>query len=224
MDSRSEREHSSGAPRGSVREFNFLSAVHQTPDLTQRELARRSGLSVGATNLLLQNLVRKGYLRIRRAGWRRWLYALTPSGVRRKVALTAGYVDSFLDQYSQVRLALGEELRVLAVAGEVPVAVYGRKAIASIVQLVLSEMGVRTVDVYLPIPESDALPGLATKDFAGLAGDQYKYIVVADHQHPEDRVAELLEMGVDEAKMAILFKATTGTRSNHGRLERRADA
>ena len=141
--------------------------------------------------------------------------------------LTVGYIDLFLHQYRQVRLALGEELRLLANATEVPVAVHGRGETVSIVQWALREMGVRTVDVYLPLSESDALPGVASKVLAGLVGDQYKYIVVADHQQPEARVAELVEMGVDEAKMTILFnlfKEIAGMRLNHGRFERRADS
>ena len=147
---RSRSEHDSLRTSG-VNELAILSEVSQSPDITQRELASRIGLSLGATNLLLQTFVRKGYLRMKRAGWRRWLYALTPPGATRKLTLTTGYVSRFLDQYRQVRAYLSEQLDATALNESGRVGVYGAGDMVRLVHLVLTEIeryGNLAIDYY----------------------------------------------------------------------------
>ena len=49
--------------------------------LTQRELARASGLSLGMTNILVRRLVARGWLALRRHSAKSISYLLTPEGV-----------------------------------------------------------------------------------------------------------------------------------------------
>ena len=82
---RSDSEHKNSEDIEASRELTVLSEVQSTPDTSPRRLAKRLGISLGVTNLLLRNMARKGYVRITRAGWRRWLYALTPAGFSHKL-------------------------------------------------------------------------------------------------------------------------------------------
>ena len=109
MRSRRELTISSEEDR-SDRELRLLSAVDVSPEASQRALSRRVGIALGLTNLLLRNLAEKGYMRITRADWRRWLYTLTPSGLSRKVQLTLAYVHRILNHYQQVRQMLRTEM------------------------------------------------------------------------------------------------------------------
>ena len=205
---RSRSEHDSRRQAEASRELAVLSEVHQSPDVTQRELASRVGLSLGATNLLLQNLVRKGYLRVRRAGWRRWLYALTPSGMAHRLTLTTGYVNRFLDQYRQVRSYLGEQLGPGAVNGSHRVAVYGTGDIVRLVHLVLNEIGLEDVHVFVPDGQTGSLPGLEVQGLSVLAPDQYDRIVVAAVEDADVRCAELQEASVPTEMTEVLFKVS----------------
>ena len=200
---RSRSEHSTHPDRDVARELAVLSEVHEAPNLTQRELAGRVGLSLGATNLLLQNLASKGYLRIRRAGWRRWLYAVTPAGMKRKITLTGDYVSRFMDQYSQVRSILGQQLDPLAATGE-RVAVYGRGDLVRLVHLVLGEMGLQA-DVFGVPSDDGSLPGMDVLDVGSLTPGDYGRIVIADLKESAARVEELLAMNVDESCLEVLF-------------------
>jgi DNA-binding MarR family transcriptional regulator len=125
------------------RELRLLAEVHRRPQASQRELARRVGIALGMTNLLLHNLAEKGYVRITRAGWRRWLYALTPDGFLRKVQLTLSYVHRFLDHYQKVRQTLREELAVQSLNAESRVAILGTGEFAELVYLGLNDLGYR---------------------------------------------------------------------------------
>ena len=178
--------------------------------MTQRELASRVGLSLGVTNLLLQSLMRKGYLRMRRAGWRRWLYALTPSGISRKLALTTGYVSRFLGQYREVRGFLSEQLASSTADGSPRVAVYGVDDLVRVVHLVLTEIGVEQVDVYVPDDQLDTLPGLEAAGLSQLAPDRYDRFVVAAVDETDERCAELREAKVPPDRIDVLFDLSRG--------------
>ena len=78
IDMRSENEQESPILPEGYRELRLLSEVDYNPEITQRQLSTRLGIALGLTNLLLRNLAQKGYLRATQAGWKRWVYAITP--------------------------------------------------------------------------------------------------------------------------------------------------
>ena len=101
---RSNREQQEIEDGSSYRELRLLNEVDRTPEATQRDLSKRLGVALGVTNLLLRNMAQKGYIRRTQAGWKRWLYTVTPAGMARKVNLTIAYVTRFLSHYRHVRL------------------------------------------------------------------------------------------------------------------------
>jgi len=61
--------------------------------LTQRELARASGLSLGMTNILVRRLVGRGWLALRRHSAKSISYLLTPEGVAEVARRSGGYFE-----------------------------------------------------------------------------------------------------------------------------------
>ena len=61
--------------------------------LTQRELARASGLSLGMTNILVRRLVARGWLALRRHSAKSISYLLTPEGVAEVARRSGGYFE-----------------------------------------------------------------------------------------------------------------------------------
>ena len=59
--------------------------------LTQRELARKAGLSLGMTNALLWRLAERGWVKLTKLSTRSVRYALTPEGIGEILRRTAGY-------------------------------------------------------------------------------------------------------------------------------------
>ena len=76
--------------------LRILKIVTEEPDLSQRQLAERLGVSLGKTNFLIRSLLEKGLLKARnfRRAQNKLQYAclLTPKGIAAKVRLTSAYL------------------------------------------------------------------------------------------------------------------------------------
>lgn len=77
--------------------LRILKIVTAQPDITQRELAERLGVSLGKTNFLVNSLIEKGLLKIgnfRRAEskLKKCAYLLTPAGIGERVVLARAYL------------------------------------------------------------------------------------------------------------------------------------
>lgn len=93
--------------------YRLLRLLEQEPDLSQREIARRLGISLGKVNYCVRALLDKGWVKAgnfyRSDHKRRYLYKLTPRGVREKAALTV----RFLRRKEAEHQALLEEIETL---------------------------------------------------------------------------------------------------------------
>lgn len=75
--------------------FRVLKALEGNPNLTQRELAARLGLSLGKTNFLINALLEKGAIKMenfRRSDTKlkKVAYLLTQSGLSERIRLAEG--------------------------------------------------------------------------------------------------------------------------------------
>ena len=62
-------------------EFEIIKSVESKNTITQRELAKKTGLSLGAVNVLIKRLIQKGLLKIEQINARTIRYILTPKGL-----------------------------------------------------------------------------------------------------------------------------------------------
>ena len=65
--------------------FRVMRLLEVNPDLTQRELAKHLGVSVGGLNYCLKALIQKGWVKMHNFGQSKnkfgYVYLLTPAGV-----------------------------------------------------------------------------------------------------------------------------------------------
>lgn len=158
----------------------MLSEVDRNPEVSQRDLSHRIGIALGLTNLLIRNLAQKGYIRATQAGWKRWLYNLTPEGFARKVHLTTGYIHRVMDHYHQVRQTLREQLDPLVLNEESRVAIYGTGEFAELVYLGLREVGIEEIEIFsTEVSDGNKFLGMPVLDIASLQPVEYDWILVA---------------------------------------------
>jgi len=85
----------------------FLFLLEQHPELSQRELSRRLGISLGRVHYCLQALAGKGWLKLENFRQsphkQRYVYALTPSGIARKSAMTGRFLKRKLAEYEHLK-------------------------------------------------------------------------------------------------------------------------
>lgn len=98
--------------------FRVLRILQDNPDLTQRELADRLGVSVGGLNYCLKALIEKGWVKVQSFSESKnkfgYVYLLTPSGLSHKAALTGRFLKRKLEEYEALQAeieALREEIR-----------------------------------------------------------------------------------------------------------------
>jgi len=207
---RSDIEHKGSDEGLASRELIILSEVQLTPETSQRKLAKNLGVSLGITNLLIRNLVRKGQIRVVKAGWRRWLYALTPAGFSRKVQLMAAYIHRFLGHYERISRTLREEMEPLALHIESSVAIYGTGEFAELIYIGLKELGIEEVDIFASESfEGNKFLGMPVRNIAVMQAEYYDRVIVGDLDSTEDSRIKLRSHGVTSEQLVTLLKGTS---------------
>ncbi len=125
-----------------------MEEVSHRPDVSQRQLADRLGVALGATNVLIRRLADQGYIRASKVGWRRWSYAITARGVSHKALLAQGVVEQFLSRYSSFRSIVQAELEQAGLTPRSRVAVVGSEEMSELIYLAVTNMGVESVCFY----------------------------------------------------------------------------
>lgn len=94
--------------------FRVMRLLEANPDLTQRELAKQLGVSVGGLNYCLKALIQKGWVKMHNFGQSQnklgYVYLLTPAGVSEKAALTSRFLHRKMSEYEALRREI-EELK-----------------------------------------------------------------------------------------------------------------
>ena len=92
--------------------------------MSQRELARMAGVSVGSMHYVLNAFVDKGLVKLANftasEDKRRYAYVLTPKGIVRRAALTRAFLTRKMEEYEALKSEI-EQLS-LELEGEGPAA------------------------------------------------------------------------------------------------------
>lgn len=87
--------------------FRIMRALQQTPKLSQRDLARELGISMGAVNSCLKVLINRGCNTVEtfRASDNkiRYAYILTPEGLAEKGRLTTQFLNQKMRKYEALK-------------------------------------------------------------------------------------------------------------------------
>jgi DNA-binding MarR family transcriptional regulator len=100
-------------------EYHILAHLQRQELTTQRKIASRTGLSLGAVNLLLKKMVRKGLVKVEKLNPRTVRYILTPQGLREKTRLTYNYVRRSYRQIIEITGAVEELVRARQARGTI---------------------------------------------------------------------------------------------------------
>jgi EPS-associated MarR family transcriptional regulator len=90
--------------------FRIMRILQENPDLTQRELAEKLGMSVGGLNYCLNALIDKGLVKMQNFSNSKnkfkYVYLLTPMGIVEKAALTARFLNRKIKEYEAIQLEI----------------------------------------------------------------------------------------------------------------------
>jgi EPS-associated MarR family transcriptional regulator len=87
--------------------FRVLHLLKDEPELTQRELAEKLGISLGGVNYCLKSLIDIGHIKAgnfkKNPNKSVYLYLLTPKGMAEKAQLTAGFLKRKMAEYQALK-------------------------------------------------------------------------------------------------------------------------
>jgi len=87
--------------------FRVMRLLQENPDLSQRELAYRLGVSVGGLNYCLKALIEKGWVKVHNFRQSKeklgYAYILTPQGLIEKARLTGGFLSRKMQEFEALR-------------------------------------------------------------------------------------------------------------------------
>jgi EPS-associated MarR family transcriptional regulator len=94
--------------------YRVMRLLEANPKLSQRDLARELGISLGKVNYCVQALIRKGWVKAtnfknshQKAAY---MYLLTPHGIEEKGRLTVQYLRIKMREYEKLRVEI-EQMR-----------------------------------------------------------------------------------------------------------------
>ena len=87
--------------------YRVMRLLEANPDLTQRELAKLLGVSLGGLNYCLKALVQKGWVKVQNFNNSKnkfgYVYLLTPFGVLEKATLTGRFLQRKMSEYEALK-------------------------------------------------------------------------------------------------------------------------
>lgn len=99
-------------------QFQVLRLIERDPHLSQRELASKLGISLGATHYMMRELIDQGLIKLGRfrssKSKRGYAYVLTPGGLAAKATITRKFLARKRVEYELLRREieeLGDELK-----------------------------------------------------------------------------------------------------------------
>ncbi len=102
--------------------FRVMRILQENPDLTQRELAEKLGVSVGGLNYCLKALMDKGWVKMQNfqnsKNKFKYVYLLTPQGIAERVALTSRFLDRKMQEFEALKAEIESLHQDVQLAGK----------------------------------------------------------------------------------------------------------
>ncbi|MDA0747514.1 MAG: winged helix-turn-helix transcriptional regulator [bacterium] len=172
-----------------------MDALEDRERITQREIARQTGLNLKKVNYCLNKLLERGYVKFQRVrnnpDKRAYLYIMTPAGLKAKSLLTYRFIKFTFDFYNQMEEKVQKCLAEMFGRGVKRLVLYGASDVARILLEMADQEAVEIIGVV-----DDAYDG---QEFHGMP-------VIKSGQLPElvwDGVLITVLENIEEAEMRI---------------------
>lgn len=115
--------------------FKVLDVIAQGRELSQRELATQSGLSLGMVNLIISRLIRTGYIKVSSMNRKKIDYILTPKGLSERLTRSYHYFLRSYHAFRESQRRIDALLDVLIERGSRRFMIVGEGEMADIVEV-----------------------------------------------------------------------------------------
>lgn len=92
--------------------YRLLNLIQEKPDISQRQLAKEIGVSVGKVNYCIKALIKIGHIKLDnfKHSKNKWgyFYLLTPKGIKEKTKMTVRFLELKQKQYDGIKKEIDE--------------------------------------------------------------------------------------------------------------------
>ena len=87
--------------------LELMHIVQENPNISQRQLAKKIGLSIGKINYCLKALIDIGFIKVdsfNNSNQKlKYVYILTPKGIEQKIIITKQFIAKKLQEYEKLK-------------------------------------------------------------------------------------------------------------------------
>jgi EPS-associated MarR family transcriptional regulator len=87
--------------------YKILKELEANPEISQRELAKELGISLGKANFCIQALIEKGLIKAKNfknsQNKKAYIYLLTPKGIEDKASVTVQFLKMKMAEYHELK-------------------------------------------------------------------------------------------------------------------------
>jgi MarR family transcriptional regulator, temperature-dependent positive regulator of motility len=136
--------------------LQILETLSESADAPQRQIAASTGLNLAKVNFVLRKLKDKGFVKLKRVRDNphklKYLYLLTPDGVKEKSRLTYRFMQRTLKEYNQAESRIRDSVELMVAHGIRRVVLWGHTEITRLCLRVIQSIGaeVRVMGVVDP--------------------------------------------------------------------------
>jgi DNA-binding MarR family transcriptional regulator len=118
-----------------LKTVRVLDVLAQHPNLSQRELAQRAGISLGLANLIIKRLNQTGHIKIANITARKVEYILTPKGLQEKSSRSIQYLLKTIRTFQTIHQRVDQLVQRLVQEGHTQFALQGLSEVADLFEL-----------------------------------------------------------------------------------------
>ena len=131
----------------SPKELRVIDSIYNDSCKSQRDIATDVGLSLGLTNILINRLVKEGYIKVSRLNAKKMSYIITPRGLKEKARKSYGFMKRSLSVINELKKRITDFALAKYAEGKREFLVLGSGELSDITELVLNSLKLEDVSI-----------------------------------------------------------------------------
>lgn len=137
------------------KEFAVIREISNNNKPTQRHIAKKAGISLGLTNLIIKRLIKKGYIKIHEAPPQTIIYILTPKGLVEKTKKSYHYSLKTINSMKIIRENIQDIIINLYNQGGRIFVISGNEELATLAEIALNGLNLKDISFTRNKAKSD---------------------------------------------------------------------
>ncbi|KAB3534745.1 winged helix-turn-helix transcriptional regulator [Alkaliphilus pronyensis] len=122
------------------KEYTLLEVIKENENISQRQIAEKTGLSLGSVNLLLKKMIKEGLIKVESIPANRVAYMLTPKGMAEKISKTYKYIKHHYSYINETKEKIKAQITKLLEENDKIYIILGEDDISQLVKTSISEL------------------------------------------------------------------------------------